>query len=152
MRLLVVLSGGHVERAPRSEALALSGPDRALTFEVAQTQDVRRQLFRRRGAIPVIQRRKTFAGEFGKRGRFEPADAANREISAPFRVASELPRRRTDPARRVTEARGSLVKRERAVAVAERLLPVLRIAIAAGIDEPIKLAVRELELVDPEVR
>ena len=56
------------------------------------------------GPIPVIDRRKALAGELGVRGRFEPADAADRELRLSFRIGSQLPRRRTVPAGRIAKA------------------------------------------------
>ena len=74
------------------------------------------------GAEPVIQRRQALAGELRVRGRFEPADAADRIVRLPFGIASRAPMS-TGPGRPVASRNAChrLVERQLARAVAERL-------------------------------
>ena len=102
--------------------------------------------------MPVIDRRQRLAGEFGKRRGLEPADPADRILGAPFRVAAKLPDRRTWTAGRVTKSRHGVLEGHRAVRCRERMLPELRAAITAGVDEPLVVLIGHLGPVDPVIR
>src|SRR5262249_39820106 len=102
-------------------------------------------------SAPVIRRRKSLPRERRVGGCFIPADAGYRHVSFAIRERTELPGCRTRAAGLIAELRHGVFPGQRAPALDEWLLPEVAHAVAAVVDERLELAIRDLELVDPEI-
>ena len=100
----------------------------------------------------MIQARQALTTKYRVGGRFEPADSADGKIRLPLGEGAKVPGCGSGAIGRVFETRNRLRKGKHAISVAERFRPVLRIAIAAGIDKLLELAVGDFVAVDPVVR
>ena len=91
---------------------------------------------------PVKDGRQPLARERRIRRRLVPADAADRVVGLSVWKRAELPAGRAGPAGLVAEALDEV----------EGAIPVLRLLVASGIDEPFVFAIGDFVLVQPEVR
>ena len=139
---------GHVVGAVRADTLVLAHVRGRLAGEITVSNDGRRNgveafVERERRTVPVIGRRQFLAPELRVGHRLEPADARDRIVPGTVGIDAGLPGRRAGPAGRVDESRHGLLPR--ADLVAEwQVLPVRRLAVTAGVDELLVIAVRDL--------
>src|SRR5262249_24709207 len=78
--------------------------------------------------------------------------AADGMVPQPLAIRAELPRRGTRPSGPVGEATDGVLEGPPDTIDDERVLPVLRIPVAAGVGETLELGVRDLVPIDPEIR
>src|SRR4051812_35639145 len=94
-------------------------------------------MHRRQGLLPELTIRRSL----------EPAHAGDGEVRLILGEYAQLPAIRTRPAGFVNEIGQRLNERQVAPASAEWITPILRIAISAGLDEILELAICHLVLV-----
>ncbi len=101
--------------------------------------------------IPVGTHRQAFSGVLGIRRRLIPAHSRDRVLALALRISSTQPGGGTGLVRPVNELPHRLLPTELPSVLHERMLPVLPVPVAAGVDELLVLSVGNLVSVDKEI-
>src|SRR2546428_4118045 len=92
--------------------------------------------------------RQHLSGESRERRGFVPAHAMDRVVVLVVCIGSQFPRGRTGSPGCVPKFCDRVLPRKRTTVLDEGYGPVLTFAIAAGVDEPLVLAIRDLVPID----
>ncbi len=151
----------HVVGAERRDARKAAHRMRPAAAEVAERSEDRVAAELREpdqgrrlapGQPPVESRGQRRTDILRKGRRLVPADPRHRIVRLPLGIRPRLPGRRPRPLCLVDEPGHGLLPGQDLPVLHELVLPVLPGAIAAGVDELLEPAVRDLEAIDVEIR